>query len=269
MAAATKAQASATETAEKFLLFVSPGCSSCLKAKEFMMDHGIDFTLVDVENDPAGREHLKRLGVRNVPIVVKGGQFVSAKRMDVLAKFVGVHISKHVPLPPEVLIERWEKILRAAQRYVRQLPADQLDLKALHTRGRPLRVLCHHIFRLGEVYLLCVIDGEKELAWLSRTPLEKGTFTKAEEIINYGDEVIANLKKWWDGFADKSCRQGIEITDYGVISIHQLLERCTWHSAHHTRQIADLLERQGIEPDGGRFTEEYMAGLPLPKLKWD
>jgi hypothetical protein len=179
---------------------------------------------------------------------------------------VGVHGSGNPRLPPEELFKRWVKILRAAQRYVRQLPNDQMNLDGTHNRRRPNREVGHHIFRIGEKYLECVVNGAKALD--GRKLLKDGTFTTGEEITRYGDEVITRLEQWWNGLADHSCQQRIEVTDYGVISTHQLLERCTWHSAHHTRQIADVLERQGIEPDG-RFTKEDLAGLPLPERIWD
>ena len=41
-----------------------------------------------MENDPGGREQLMQLGMRHVPVVARGKQFVPAKRMDVIAKFV-------------------------------------------------------------------------------------------------------------------------------------------------------------------------------------
>jgi hypothetical protein len=50
--------------------------------------------------------------------------------------------------------------------------------------------------------------------------------------------------------------------------IHVLLERSTWHSAQHARQLAAVLERFGIEPDG-RLTAEDLDGLPLPKGLWE
>ena len=151
---------------------------------------------------------------------------------------------------------------------ISQIPDDQMNSDATHLRKKSLRLVCHHIFSLGDVYLECAVDGAKDLALLSRKPLEDGTFSTGEEINRYGDEVIARLEQWWNELADKSCQERIEITDYGVISIHELLERVFWHSAHHARQITDVLERQGIEPDG-RFTNEDLAGLPMPKRIWD
>lgn len=70
-----------------------------------------------------------------------------------------------------------------------------------------------------------------------------------------------------DGLADKSCRQKVK-TFFGMQPIHMLFERSTWHSAQHVRQLAVVLERYRIEPDG-RLTAEDLAGLPLPERLWE
>jgi len=46
------------------------------------------------------------------------------------------------------------------------------------------------------------------------------------------------------------------------------MERCTWHSAQHTRQIMAVLERFGIAADGPLTDADY-AGLPLPVGLWE
>ena len=223
-----------------------------------------------MENDSEGRERLLRLGVRHLPVLVKGEQLLSSKNMEFIAEFAGLRGIGHIPLPPQELFEKWITILRAAQRYACQLPNDQMNLRALQIRNRPTWQLGNHIFSIGLAYLECVVGGAKNLTDLQKTfqSFESDRFTSGEEIARYGDEVIVKIEQWWNGLADKSCRRSIEIDNYGVMSVHQLLDRCTWHSAHHARQIADLLESQGIEPDG-KFSEHDLAGLPLPKRIWD
>jgi hypothetical protein len=57
-------------------------------------------------------------------------------------------------------------------------------------------------------------------------------------------------------------------TYYGERSLHELLERCTWHSAQHARQIASVLERLQLKPDGPLSAKDY-AGLPMPQGLWE
>jgi hypothetical protein len=220
-----------------------------------------------VLNDPQGRERLLKLGVRNVPVVAKGEQFVFGQNLEDVAEFVGLQGTGHTPLPPAELIRKWVLVLRAAQRYMRQMPADRLNERVIDNRDRSIRLMGHHVFRIGEAYLETVIDGVEYWIQHANVPPKDGTFTSGDDFVRYGDDVIARLQKWWDGLADKSCRQSLK-TYYGMQPMHQLFERSTWHSAQHARQLLAVLERLGIEPDG-RLTKEDLAGLPLPERLWE
>ena len=223
--------------------------------------------MVDVLNDSGGRERLLALGVRNVPVVSKGDQFVFGQNLEDVAEFVGLHGTGHTPLPPEQLITKWVNVLRCAQRYIRQIPNDRINERVIPNRDRSIRLLSHHLFRIGEAFLETAVDGVEYAVQLANVPPKDGTFMTGDEIARYGDTVIARLQKWWDGLADKSCRQKVK-TFFGMQPIHMLYERSTWHSAQHVRQLAAVLERYGIEPDG-RLTAEDLAGLPLPERLWE
>jgi len=216
-----------------------------------------------VLNDPGGRERLLAYGVRNLPVVAKGEQFVFGQNLEDVAEFVGLAGTGHTPLPPEQLLDKWITVLRAAQRYLRQLPQERLNDRVIANRDRSIRLLGHHVFRIAEAYLETVMDGVEYSNNLATVPPREGTFLTGPEFAAYGDTVIARLQKWWNGLSDRSCRQKLK-TYYGQQTIHQLFERCTWHSAQHSRQLIHILERFGIEPDR-RLTPEDLAGLPLPE----
>ncbi len=50
--------------------------------------------------------------------------------------------------------------------------------------------------------------------------------------------------------------------------LRHVLERCTWHSAQHVRQIIAVLERLGIAPEKPLTAQDY-AGLPMPRGLWE
>ena len=218
-------------------------------------------------NDAGGREKLLALGVRNVPVVARGGQFVFGQNLEDVAEFVGLQGTGHKPLPPEQLIKKWVLVLRAVQRYLRQMPNERLNEKVIDNRDRSIRLMGHHVFRIGEAFLETAIDGVEYAVQLANIPPRDGTFVSGDEIARYGDTVIARLQKWWDELADKSCQQKVK-TFFGMQPIYMLYERSTWHSAQHARQLIAVLERFGIEPDG-RLTAEDLAGLPLPERLWE
>ena len=206
--------------------------------------------------------------MRNVPVVARGDQFVFGQNLEDVAEFVGLQGGTgHTPLPPEQLIGKWLNVLRAAQRYLRQLPDARLNELVIDNRPRSIRLMGHHVFRIGEAYLETAVDGVEYATQLANVPPKDGTFTTGEEIARYGDTVIARIEKWWKELPDKSCQQKVK-TFFGMQPLHLLYERSTWHSAQHTRQLAAVLERFNITPDKP-LTKEDLAGLPLPERLWE
>ena len=205
--------------------------------------------------------------MRTVPVVALGEQYVFAQNLEDVAEFVGLQGTGHTPLPPEQLIARWVLVLRAAQRYMRQVPADRIGERVIDNRDRSIRLMGHHVFRIAEAYLETVEDGVEYATQLANEPPADGTCMTGGEIAAYGEGVIVRLERWWGGLADKSC-QGKVKTFFGMQAVSALFERSTWHSAQHTRQLAAVLERMGIAPDG-RLTKEDLAGLPVPEGLWE
>ena len=218
-------------------------------------------------NDPTGKERLLQLGVRTVPVLARDGQYIFCQNLEDVAEFVGLQGTGHTPLPPQALFTKWTVVLRAAQRYIRQIPNARLNERAIESRDRSIRLLSHHVFRIGEAFLEVAIDGVEYWVQLANVPPKEGTYTTGDEIASYGDSVIERIENWWIQLEDKSCQQKVK-TFYGTPPMHQLFERSTWHSAQHTRQMIAVLERFGIAPDG-RLTDEDLAGLPLPDGIWE
>ena len=215
-------------------------------------------------NDSGGRERLLELGVRNVPVVAKGANYVFGQNLEDVAEFVGLQGTGHKPLPPDELVSKWKNILRVAQEVIRQIPDDKMNERVIPNRERPIRLLAHHVFRIGEAFLETVIDGVEYAVQHANVPPAEGTFMTGREVAQYGEEVTARIDAWWTGLADKSGAQQLS-TYYGPQPLHQVLERSTWHSAQHVRQLIHLLEeRFGVTPQR-RLAPEDTAGLPLPE----
>ena len=205
--------------------------------------------------------------MRNVPVVARGEQFVFGQNLEDVAEFVGLQGTGHQPLPPEQLIGKWIDVLRTAQGLIRQLPDAALNERVVANRDRSIRLMCHHVFRVGEAFLESVVDGVEYAVQLANVPPAEGTFTTGDEIARYGESVIARLQQWWDKLDDKTCQQKVK-TFFGMQPIYMLYERSTWHSAQHARQLTAVLEDRGIEPKA-RLKPETLAGLPLPERLWE
>jgi glutaredoxin/uncharacterized damage-inducible protein DinB len=242
-----------------------PGCSSCVKVKEHLAQLGVEFESIDVAARPEAMNDLLAFGVKTVPVVARGDQFVFAQALEDVSRFVGreFHAER---LPPQALVERWLKILRAAQRHALQIPADRLGERAVQSRDRSIRDLAYHVYQIPDAFLQALQDGVEDLTAVYNAP-PPPSVKDARQIAAYGASVEKRIEAWWAQLPDKSARQTVK-TYYGVRPLHELLERCTWHSAQHARQIISVLERLGVTPEDPLTAGDY-AGLPMPKGLWE
>jgi glutaredoxin len=254
-----------TIAGEKIRVFWQPGCTSCLKTKEFLADNGVEFESINVHGNPAGMQELRKLGARSVPIVARGDSFVFAQTLADVIRFLDLKVHQQERLSPDELVKKIGLVLPAAGRYIRQVPADWLD-KPFRNRDRPIRALGYHVFRIVEAFLESVSDG-RELTY-ERIMEEPGPAVRTgEDIARHGAQVLTRVQEWWKSCPDRSCRQAMD-TYFGRHSMHVVLERTAWHPAQHARQLMLILETLHIEPDG-RLTAADLAGLPLPSKAWD
>jgi phage tail protein X len=210
-------------------------------------------------------DELREMGVRTVPVVARGREYVFAQALEDVSKFIGIEY-RITRLPPEELVRKHLHVLAAAQRHVVQLPQDKLLQRATPGRDRSIKDLAYHVYQVGEAMLEAVEKGNPNIAdfYNSLPPADVKT---PQQIAAYGKSVSGRIEHWWKNLADKSCRQTVK-TYYGNRPLHELLERTVWHSAQHARQIIAVLEGFGIKPNGPLMAEDY-KGLPLPKGLWE
>ena len=242
-----------------------PGCSSCVKVQEFLSGLGVESESIDVAARPEAMNELLAFGVKTVPVVARGGEYVFAQALEDVSRFVGREFTAR-RLPPQALLERWLHVLGAAQRHALQLPAARLQERAVQSRDRSIRDLAYHVYQIPDAFLQALQNGQEDLTAIYNAPPPADVKT-AEQIAAYGKDVCSRLETWWAGLADQSCRQKVK-TYYGERPLHELLERCTWHSAQHARQIISVLERLGVQPKEPLTAADY-AGLPMPKGLWE
>ena len=250
---------------ENLRVYWRQGCSSCVKVKEFLTGLGVEFESIDVGARPQAMDELREMGVRTVPVVARGREYVFAQALEDVSRFVG---RDFVPqrLAPEALVKKWLKVLAAAQRHALQLPRERLGSRATPGRDRSIRDLAYHVYQVPEAFLEAVEHGVEDLTAVYNAPPPPGVLT-TRQICFYGEGISKRLKAWWEKLPDKSCGQPVK-TYYGVRPLHELLERCAWHSAQHARQIIAVLEGFGIAPETPLTAEDY-AGLPMPVGLWE
>ncbi len=183
-------------------------------------------------------------------------------RLEDVANFIGLSDFKLVTLPSEEFVTRLDRIIACAQRLARQIPDAEIGGRVIPNRPRTIHTLIFHIFRLPESYLDAWNDGTYFWGTWNRMP--EGPVESGTDAADYGERVRQLVKEWWCA-VDKTQIDKREIDAYyGHTTGYQLLERTTWHTAQHVRQIAYVLEQLGITPAGPLTTEE-LQGLPVPE----
>src|ERR1700674_6079778 len=76
-----------------------PGCTSCLRMKEFLSKHGVPFESVNVLEDKDAFAELETLGIRSVPIVRRGKDWANGQVLREVARVAGIN-SGGAPLLP-------------------------------------------------------------------------------------------------------------------------------------------------------------------------
>ena len=244
-------------------VFHQPGCSSCLRAKEFVARHGIPFESIDVLHNAEGMDLLRKLGVRRVPVVSKGQQWVFGGDLDQVAVLLGIATRQPDKLSPDVLRIKLDRILAVAEANIQSVPDAQLVVLNPNRESRDLRNLAFHIFDIP-VDFLEALNGAEYTQGVRSAPSE---IRRGQELADFGGEVRQRIAGWFVTQTPESWRRPIP-TLWGEQSVLQLFERVTWHSAQHTRQLEAMLAILGTRAVD-HLTEADLEHLPLPERVWE
>jgi hypothetical protein len=233
-----------------------------LRLKEFLSVRGIDFVSVNVLDDPNGMAELQKLGVRSVPVLSRGDKFTFGQSTKQIVDFLGLNEKSGPELTTDELAARVTKFMDSALELIPLMPHDRLDT---HVPGRPrsYRTLAFHLFRVVDAFLDANEDVTLVQAMFREEP-EPDANTDA--LVAYGDKVRRRFRQWWER-SDTSPSKTLQ-TYYGPQSLHELMERTTWHCGQHVRQYMMLLEKEGVSHHRPLIAADF-AKLPMPQNVWD
>ena len=249
------------EKGPPLIVYWQPGCTSCLKAREFLRESGLPFESINVREHPEALDRLAALGVRTVPVVARGARYVLAQDLGELARFVGID-QRRPTLAQAELVGRLLAVLDHAAIRAAQLPEATLHVP-LPGRKRTRLDLAHHLGCVVVALLDAVQGGALTYEHFLRKPPDR--LRSGAEAAEGLRQVARALAQWWQANASQ---MPTEVdTYYGRQPLHGVLERTTWHAAQHLRQLAAVLEKDGVAL--APLPPELLVGLPLPVAVWD
>jgi DinB superfamily len=236
-----------------------------LRTKEFLGKHQVPFLSRNVLGDADALEELLALGTRQLPVVSRGKEWVNGQSLKDVARLVGIDLGTIKHLPTGELARRIDLILQAAARFLAQFPEQNLS-DQLPGRPRSLAQLTWHLFNVVDALLEHEQGIRLEEGAFRRLPREGAT---RDEILGYGADVRDRFDAWWQSAKNRTDWLDKANVYYGDVSRHEFLERTTWHSGQHSRQLMwALQEKYGIAPDRP-LGPDMWQGLPMPEQIWD
>jgi hypothetical protein len=215
-----------------------------------------------VLEDPTGMAELERLGVRSVPVLSRGDKYTFGQSTKQIVDFLGLTEKSGPQLSTDELAARVTKFMDAALELIPLMPADRLDT---HVPGRPrsYRTLAFHLFRVVDAFL----DANESVTLVQAMFREEpAPDASTGSLVAYGTKVRDRFRAWWQA-GDTAPSKSLQ-TYYGPQSLHELMERTTWHSGQHVRQYMMLLEKEGVTHHRPLVAVDF-ANLPMPQNVWD
>ena len=248
---------------ESLRVYWQPGCTSCLRAREFLQENGIGFVSVNVRETVGALAELTALGVRTVPVVARGRDYVLAQDIDELARFVGLEADRR-RLAPDELVARLQALLAFAEDCLARMPAARLH-QALPQRERSWLDLGFHVSMVVQGLLTAATGGELTYEIYERRA--PATWRDVAPAIEFSRATRQALAGWWTEARHEPGRT--VRTYFGDTPLTTLLERSAWHVAQHARQLEHLVREVAGVADAPLLPISLLQGLPLPASVWD
>jgi glutaredoxin len=240
-------------------LFWRPGCSSCLRLKEYMAGTGLEYEEVNVLDHPTRAEKLTQKGLFT-PAVCVGTECVSGTGLDAVAALIGVTFDDKPLLSPPELKERYDTMLDAAMRFIAQMDSEALA-QPQPGRERPMFDVASQTVSVIRGFLAAYYEGVHDRQFAKR-PADVQT---GEDLLRRAEETRELVRTWWEHHGcDDPLDRVVDTPWWGHRTLHEIFDREVWHTAQHTRQLMNAVEANGIAPDVP-LTEDDLAGLQLPE----
>jgi glutaredoxin len=255
-------------------VYWKPGCSNCIRLKEYVTKRGFAFEAVDVMAEPDRMSELTAIGVRGIPVITRGGKFAFGLDLKQVDDVLGVSTDRSNRLTPAELVERMALVAEAALRFGRQLPSQRYDDPLPGRAERSYLGLVNHVVAHVSRFVAAAerpdldftevktysIAGDQPV---NEDPLQPGV--TYEDIRARGEQFIARARAWLKADGDTS--RPIAMF-YGPQTLQDILESNVYSVVQHTRQLQAVITFLGFDPDGPIGAAEF-RGIELPKALWD
>lgn len=249
---------------EDVSVYWKPGCSMCLKVKEFLTDLGVTFESLNVIEREDALDELTASGVRGLPVVRRGGEMILAQSLDDIAEFVGAtdRVAHREKLDKGQLLDRWSQVLACSRVVITSFSEELLERQAITNRPRTVKELSSHVFQIPEAFLMIMEEAVVNTREIQGRP--RADIVTRDDLLGYIDKVEKRYHAWRARGGERDIGETIT-TYWGEQPHHPVLERFVWHSTQHARQLDIIAAGLGAEL---QIPPALYVGLPLPSRLW-
>ncbi|HSY16208.1 MAG TPA: glutaredoxin domain-containing protein [Jatrophihabitantaceae bacterium] len=242
-------------------LFWMPGCSSCLRLKEFVERTGIKVDEINIDAEPERRAELEQVGVWP-PAIRVGDRYANGLNLDEVAALLGVEYEAAAPLRPAELHDRYLAVQAVYAKVLTLMPVGYLQ-RSLPGRDRTMADVAAQVSAVMRAFLAAYETGKHDNSFY----LRPDDVRSVADLRTRADQTVAMFTAWWeqDGFDDPL--DNVVSTFWGHHTLHEVLEREVWHTTQHLRQLVYVLDEVGVEHDID--LKPLMVGLPMPERVHD
>jgi hypothetical protein len=235
-----------------------PGCSSCLRMKEFISKSGREWVAINADEDLEARAELEANG-HVLPVARLGDRWVNGVDLAAVADLLEVPYEAPVIMPAQELVDRYNLNLDVARSIIGQMTEEMLA-HTMPNRKRPMFDVANQVASVMRAFLGAYYDDKHASSFYSK-PDEVRT---KDDVLSRLDETRQLFNTWWaeDGIDDPLDR--VTPTYWGYPTLLEVLEREVWHTTQHIRQLEYTLKEFGVTPELP-LTNAHLAGLPLPE----
>ena len=208
---------------------------------------------------------LQALGLKIVPVTVAGDRTVVGFNREELTRLFNLAGGAQKKVAGPWLFETLDKVLVAVIKAVRQVPPHRMQWTT-PDRDRPFKVFCYHIL-VDPIHVLDAVATHKYDGSFKLTYAEAAErFGSMEEVARFGEEVHRRLAEAATNLTADDFDGDID--GYaGKTNGNELLYQVLSHTAHHLRQLYEMLRMIEIEPIMPLQPKDF-EGISMPTALW-
>lgn len=194
-----------------------------------------------------------------MPVVALGGQGVQAVDLRSVAQLLNFPYDDEPQLSPSALKHRLVALLKWLDDFSQSCPMDLHNLK-IEGRERSLWDIVEHIVEISRIYKAVAANQRQ----FDASAADANSTTHYTVL-----SVLGEINRLIDQIEQEKCNYDKELDTYfGHATLHWVLERTTWHTAQHLRQLEDMVLRSGMDTIPS-LDKSLLTELPLPTSVWD